>query len=269
MSVMEFESLALGKEPHKPNKKTIKLGPLLDVPTYPTRFNFDTGRVPFPLEPWGNNAWGNCVSVDAYNQLVRLERIEKRGTIKIDENDVVDFYQDESERQFGNRPQSAGDQYDQGLVMQYMFRDWRKFGLTTKLQKNPWKIAAFGELETNNPSELRAAIFALHGVSFGISLPLSAYDQMRQGQPWDVSTGPRAQPGSWGGHAIYCPQYDEYGYTPLTWGRRQKMTNAFVQTYADEAWGVVDSVDVGGTGKWLNVDAMMQKLRDIGASGIE
>ncbi len=266
---MEMSDVALGKQPHEANLKTLQFGDFLTVPSYPTIYNFDSGRKPFPLEMWGNNAYGDCVMVSQYNQLVRLERVELRGTIKVTTADVLDAYADESERQFGHRPEKPGDENDQGLVMQYSLRDWRKFGVTTALKKDPWKITAFGEVNKNSPSELRSACYALRGVLFGFSLPISAYYQLNGGQPWDVTSGPNAERGSWGGHAVYAPAYDSGGFTCLTWGAKQRITNAFISRYADEAWAVVDAVDAGGTGRWLNVEAMMQKLKDISASGIE
>jgi hypothetical protein len=47
--------------------------------------------------------------------------------------------------------------------------------------------------------------------------------------------GADTKPGSWGGHAVFVPKYDEHGFTCITWGILKNMTTAFWKTYVDEA----------------------------------
>lgn len=64
-----------------------------------------------------------------------------------------------------------------------------------------------------------------------MQLPKSAQTQ----DVWDVDTSPNGQPGSWGGHCVFVPDYDANGLTCITWGAPKKMTWGFWGTYCDEA----------------------------------
>jgi hypothetical protein len=47
--------------------------------------------------------------------------------------------------------------------------------------------------------------------------------------------GANAKPGSWSGHCVFVPKYDDKGFTCITWGELQVMTLAFWKEYCDEA----------------------------------
>jgi hypothetical protein len=267
-----MDKFALGKLDHKQDDRTMMLANFLAVPptvTVPKADDFDKGRRPFPLQTWGNDMWGNCVEVGMHNQSVRQYRFETHYSLQISERMVVKAYQDESEREFGHRPESPGDQFDNGLVMLYAIRNWRSLGLTVPKPsgagRKPFKIDAFGLLNPDDREQLRAAAYLLTGVLFGISLPLTAYDQISKGQPWEdlgLHNG-QSDPGSWGGHCVFSCHYDEGGFYCLTWGRKQYMTNAFIERYADEVWATVDALDAHS--RYLDVAKLEQYLRDIGA----
>ena len=267
--------MRLGKREYRPDERTVKLAAFLDpVEPVPAVFDHDKGRSPFPISSWGNDQYGNCVIAGRCNHTLRIERIERRNTPNISPPDVVEEYKRESMRQFGQAPQTAGDPYDQGLYVLEALKDWRGDGwpvLPTRRSKKARQqtIAAFGELNRNDREQLRAGIFTLHGVQMGLSLPRSASTQLRNKQAWDsVPTDAwENQPGSWGGHLVYCKRYDEGGIYCLTWGKEQYMTNAFVERYCDEAWAVVDNIERAD--RALDVEALIKYLRDIGAGNIE
>lgn len=256
-------SLRLGKKDYKFDKKTLKLGAAIS-PTvvYPHTFDFDKGRAPFPLQVWGNDEWGDCAKVAQANQVIRLERLEQRRTLPITADTVIAAYKAET------GAVTPEDVNDQGLVMLDNNRLWRTEGFEVKTKR--YKIAAFGELEPSDLNQLRAAIYLLHGVQFGLALPISAQAQTRTGK-WDVvpTNGPQTRPGSWGGHAVFSKRYDEHGFEVLTWGRKVYMTNEFVLRYCDEAWAVVDDFDAWRRRPEIDINAIIQHLRDIGASGIQ
>lgn len=104
----------------------------------------------------------------------------------------------------------------------------------------------------------------------GLWLPRSAAEQWAKGQAWhSIPTDhPDNQPGSWGGHLVYCKRYDENGVLCITWGREVYMTNAFVERYCDECWAVVDDLS-GKMSRYLDVAAMKKHLTDVGATVIE
>lgn len=87
--------------------------------------------------------------------------------------------------------------------------------------------------------DVKAAIDMFGGCYLGVALPETAQSQAI----WDVAGDPSqpgpAQPGTWGGHAIWCPDYDTKGVTCITWGHPQKMTWAFLDAYADEGYCII------------------------------
>lgn len=271
-------SVRLGKLEYRHDPRTARLGqflapaPGLKVPTLD---DFDHGRAPFPVSSWGNDQWSNCVIGGRVNHALRLERVERHATPLITPNEAVDEYKSECLRQFGHAPATAGDGYDNGLYVLEAIKDWRNEGWQirlTKRSKNPSKqsIAAYGEIDKMDTAEVRAAIFFMHGVQMGLSLPNTAARQWASHQAWTVAEGndPDTQPGSWGGHLVYCKRYDAGGVYCMTWGHEVYMTNAFIARYCDECWAVVDDLDNNKVSRYLDVQAMIQHLRDVGASGI-
>lgn len=257
-------TLRLGKQEHQYDELTLMLSDAIS-PTvvFPHKFSTDAHRAPFPLRDWGNRAWGNCVKAAQVNQILRTERVEQRRTLPFTDEMVVEEYK----KQTG--AQSPGDANDTGLVMLYNNRLWRTEGFP--LKTHAYKIAAFGELHVEDLDQLRAAVFLFRGIQLGLALPLTARDQTELGT-WDVvpNNGPDSRPNSWGGHAVYCQGYDEDGFDVKSWGFNIRVTNDFMLRYCDEAWGVVDDFNTWKKRKSdVDIQKVIQHLRDIGASGIE
>lgn len=245
----------LGKQEHKYDVRTLMLShftlPEIHVPE---RFDFDKGKMPIPLQPWGNNRYGDCVIAGEANHVLRLERIEQRRTVPVTNEIVIDRY-----RQLTGC-QTAGDANDTGLVVLDAMRDWRNNGFPIKARN--YKIAAYGELDPHDGRQLRMASYALHGVHFGLWLPEATQNM---GSVWDYQgqTGEAWKPGSWGGHLVYSKAFDHNGFEILTWGEKVHMTNAFVNRYCDEAWAVVDNLDSWRVKQTLDVAALMEALRQV------
>jgi hypothetical protein len=169
--------------------------------------------------------------------------------------------------------EQPGDEHDQGLVVLYALRDWRAgWSLTfPRRRARVYKISAFGELDPHDGDQLRAANYLLHGIQFGLWLPLTARDQLERGEPWDVveNGGDRSQPGSWGGHLVYSKRYDEDGHHSLTWGMEFLMTDRFIAKYCDECWAVVDDLSYWQQRREIHFTTMRQHLIDIGAIKVE
>lgn len=248
--------MKLGKQAYVPDPRTVKLARVMDSTfPIPSVYNFDKGRRPFPASAYGNLQWGDCVMAGRTNHLIRLERVETRRTPRITDRMVVKRYLE----------LTGGE--DTGLVVLEALRDWRSNGwdITTSSGTRHYTIDAFGELQPDNPKQLRQAIYLLHGIQLGFQLPASAEAQTEEGY-WEVSTEDN-EPGSWGGHLVYSHAYDYENVYVWSWGKEIKVSEEFVNQYCDEAWAVVDSLD-----KWreaLDVDKLMQILRNIGASSIE
>ena len=265
--------MRLGKREAVSDPRTLMLGNFIEPRVVPSKHDFDQGRAGFPLDPWGNDQWGNCVKVGEANQLVRLERLEQRRTLKLTADHVVKAYAEESERQFGVRPSAPGDAGDQGLVVLWNLRNWRNLGWTLDFTKRKgddrtYTISAFGELVPNDYEQLKAACYLLHGVQLGLWLPRAVAGNYTY---WDYNgeTGDHWRPGSWGGHLVYAKAYNGDSMEILTWGFKVKVSKRFLARFCDEAYAVVDSWDNWRKSKEINVEGMKTYLREIGARGIE
>lgn len=123
----------------------------------------------------------------------------------------------------------AGDENsDNGGIELDVLKKWRKQGFADN------QLLAFASARPANLREIRQAIMLFGGVYIGVDLPLSAQTQ----EVWDFESGrgEEAEKGSWGGHCVYVPAYDEQGFTCITWGKLQKMTSSFWTNYCDEAY---------------------------------
>lgn len=244
--------MKLGKQPFKFDKRTAKMADFVDPSIRaPVKFDFDKGRSAFPHNMWGNDEYGDCVLADQMNHLLRFERTETRHTLKAKDEDVISQYL----KLTGGK--------DEGLVMLDSFNWWRHSGWNIK-GKN-YTIDGFGGLPPADQQKLKLACYLLHGIDFGFSLPISAQRQTREGY-WDVVEGPEGEPGSWGGHAVYCKRYDADNFYVITWGTEIRVTNAFVAQYCDEAWAVVDSLDTWRKHPAFDVQQFEQYLDEIGVS---
>lgn len=266
-------NLRLGKQEAKYDQRTLSLATFMAPPAVPSSFDFDKTRASFPLHAWGNDAWGNCVKVGQANQLVRLERLEQRRTLKLTEELVVEAYKDEVQREFGSRPEHAGDAYDSGLYVLDNLKNWRAIGWPLDFTKTPndtrtYSIAAFGELIPVDWEQIKAGIYLLHGVQLGLSLPMGIQGNYTY---WDypaTNGDEKWRPGSWGGHLVYAKAYDGDDLEILTWGMKVKVSREFIAKYCDEAYAIVDNFDAWRKSKSLDVDAMIEYLRSIGARGV-
>lgn len=250
--------MRLGKQEPKHDARTLKMASFLDLDALvsPPTFDFDKGRVAFPLKVWGNDAYRDCVFASQTNHLLRMERLETRHTVKMVDEDVIRTYQTLT----GCR--QPNDENDQGYNMLDGFNWWRHDGWT--VHGHNYKIDAFGELDPSNLNQLRLGTWLFHGIEFGFAMPNSARWQTQQ-RVWDVATGPDSRPGSWGGHAVYGAKYTPKGWMVKTWGEDVFVTNEFIQTYCDEVWVVVDALDEWRKHPGFDVQALEAKLIQIGA----
>jgi len=250
--------MKLGKKEYKEDTRTVRMARFLDLEIKPPKkFDFDKGRAPFPVRVWGNDAYGDCVFAAQMNELLRNERVETRRTVKAQDQDVIRTYQ----MLTGCR--APDDARDNGYVMLDGFNFWRHTGWTVDTRN--YKIAAFGELNAHDHNQLRLGCYLLRGVQFGFALPRSAQAQTRNGY-WDVAVGAGSEPGSWGGHAVYGKKYDDGNFYVYSWGQEIRVTNDFIDKYADETWVIVDALDPWRKHPALDVDKLVAYLHSIGAT---
>jgi len=122
---------------------------------------------------------------------------------------------------------------DIGCVLLDAMKHWRSAGV------GGHAIEAFVSVDPRNKLEVEAAINLFGGVMFGVDLPLAGQHQT----VWDVAPPGKHSadwhPGSWGGHAMWCPFYSRTVVGMVTWGVLKMATWEWVMTYAEEAYAAL------------------------------
>ena len=151
---------------------------------------------------------------------------------------------------------------DNGDTEVDVLNKWRKFsfwGHALKMYADP---------SLTNLELLKLAIDLLGGVYIGVALPISAQGQ----RVWDVVPGQNGVPGSWGGHAVFVPNYQtmtegDILFDCISWSELYQITEAFWLyndptngQYVDEAHGLVApeylNLKTGETPAGLNLEQM-------------
>lgn len=229
----------LGKAVAKRDSRNLKFAAILRVPQpVPDEYDFDVQHSRIPLPMFANDVLGDCVIAGRAHQTLRFEDVEQNKIITITDSAVTKEYFKET----------GG--VDTGLVVLDSLKEWRKSGW--RVGRRVYKIQAFSEITPREAEGVKQAVFLDVGVGLGLQLPLSAEDQINAGKPWDVTSGARGEPNSWGGHYVYVPGYTKAGPVCVTWGRKQPMTWAFFAKYCDEAYAIIDAINTAKKKKALD-----------------
>jgi hypothetical protein len=201
---------------------------------------------------FANDQYGCCVISGRAHQTLRFELIEQKKKLAITDKEVLAEYFKET----------GGE--DTGLVVLDSLKLWRKRGW--KAASNKYNVRTFLEVRPTDHASMRQAVYLDVGLGLGLSLPLTAQDQLQAGKPWDVGSGSRGKPNSWGGHYVYVPGYTRKGPVCVTWGRKQQMTWAFIDKYCDEAYAIFDAVDTAKAKKALDTLRLTAMLSEVSAA---
>jgi hypothetical protein len=121
---------------------------------------------------------------------------------------------------------------DNPIYMSDALKYWRKNGI------GKHKIKAYATINHKDYAVMRAAIYLFGGVYVGLSLPETIKGQ----HIWEVSAGAltgKKKRGSFGGHTVNVVGYDDQYVTCISWGKKQKMTWKFWDTYCDELYAII------------------------------
>jgi hypothetical protein len=216
----DHSKMKLGRKAIKTDTRTLALGDYLtpSLPPPPPAADWTKG-----ITSWGmmlNDKLGDCTIAGAAHA-VQVWTANTGTEVTVPDSEILAAY----ESWDGYNP--ANPSTDNGGIELDVLNDWQKQGFAGN------GLVAFADPKPANLVEIRQSIALFGGVYIGMALPLTAQKQ----DVWDVVPrgGANAKPGSWGGHCVFVPQYDQNGFTCITWGQLKTMTLAFWKKYCDEA----------------------------------
>jgi len=218
--MVDHSKMRLGRKAIKTDTRTLALGDYLtpSLPPPPATADWTKG-----IASWGmmlNDTLGDC-TIAGCGHAVQVWSANTGGMVTVPDPTIESFY----EKWDGYVPGDPST--DNGGVELDVLNDWQKQGFAGNA------LMAFADPKPSSLVEVRQSIALFGGVYIGLSLPLTAQTQA----VWDVvpKGGAKAKPGSWGGHCVFVPKYDQNGFTCITWGQQKTMTLAFWKKYVDEA----------------------------------
>lgn len=241
----------LGKQPPRHDPRTLKLARYLSttapLPPAPPSRDWSSAAAP----NWGmlgNDALGDCTCAAA-GHLIQTWTANHGREITPTDLEIVAAYSAIT----GYSP--ALPSSDQGAVEIDVLNHWRTDGIAGN------KIGAYAWVDPANKSLVEAGINLCGGVYCGAALSVSAQSQT----VWDVTDGPEAVPGSWGGHAMAVVGYNATGVVLVTWGAIKIATWAWWLAYVDEAYAILDDAWVNGSTPSPNGFDLAALQTDLGA----
>lgn len=216
----DHSMMRLGRKAIKRDTRTLAFGNYLTpaLPPPPPAADWSKGMTDFGMML--NDTLGDC-TIAGCGHAVQVWTANTGTETTLPDSSILAAY----EQWDGYDPNDPDT--DQGGIELDVLNDWRKNGLAGH------SLLAYADPSVASLDEIRQSIALFGGVYIGLSLPLTAQTQ----DVWDVVAdgGVHAEPGSWGGHCVYVPSYDQNGFTCITWGKMKTMTLAFWNQYCDEA----------------------------------
>ena len=216
----DHSNMRLGRKAIKTDTRTLALGDYITpgLPPPPPAADWTKG-----ITAWGmmlNDTLGDCTIAGAAHA-VQVWTANTGAMVTVPDPTVESYY----EKWDGYLPGNPST--DNGGVELDVLNDWQKHGFAGN------KLVAFADPKPFNLVQIRQSIALFGGIYIGMALPVTAQKQ----EVWDVvpKGGGNAKPGSWGGHCVFVPKYDQNGFTCITWGQLKTMTLAFWKKYCDEA----------------------------------
>lgn len=216
----DHSNMKLGRKAIKTDSRTLALGNYLkpSLPAAPPAKDWTCG-----ITDWGvmlNDKLGDC-TIAGVAHAVQVWSACTGGELTALDSTVLNYY----EKWDGYNPTDPTT--DNGGIELDVLNNWHNDGF------DGHTLLAFADPKYTNLDEIRQSIALFGGVYIGLSLPITAQNQ----DVWDVvpNGGANARKGSWGGHCVFVPKYDQKSFTCITWGKPKTMTLAFWKKYCDEA----------------------------------
>lgn len=247
----------LGWQPGPPDPRTLRMESYAtpDLPKPPDSVDWMDKVDMWPM--LANNRIGNCVFVSCAHLVQAWTEYAAGKAVLIPEKDVIAAYS----KVTGYDPRTGRN--DNGTRSLDALNYWRKTGI------GGTKIVAYVKVDHRNDDAIRSAVHLFGGIYIAAQLPVAADKQFRQRKTWTPTGGSAGRRGSWGGHAMHLGGYGKSGFTVSTWGRTQRGTWGWWDTYVAEAFAIVSTswlASVGGANPLgFNLDAMLSDLKKLTA----
>lgn len=249
---MDTSKILLGRLPVKHDSRNFQLVKLMSkIVKPPTKYSFEDLHPGIPLPMFCNDQLGCCVISARAHDTLRMELVEQKTLITINDLEVKAEYFKET----------GGA--DSGLVILDSLNEWRKQGWMAAHKM--YQIQAYAQVSPFNHPLIKQTIVADVGLYIGINLPLSAREELNAGKLWSRTTGRGTSPGSWGGHCVLVVGYDSKTLTCVTWGAYQKLSWSWFDKYCDESYAVIDAVDTVKKRALVNQKKLALALKNLAA----
>lgn len=207
------------------------------------------------IKDWGmmkNNELG-CCTISGIGHAIQVFSANAGIEATVTDDTIVEYYS----KWNGYNPADLST--DRGGIELDVLNHWKNTPFCGH------SLYAFADVSPSHNPSIKQAINLFGGQYIGVSLPLSAQEQV--GKTWDVvSNSYLSAPGSWGGHCVFVPQYDVDGLTCITWGKLQRMTWRFWNKYVDESHTLLSPDFVSANGldpSGFNLSALQADLNQI------
>src|SRR5579872_2235342 len=171
-------------------------------------------------EPWGmmlNDTEGDCTCA-GLGHAVQTVTANTDGLITPTDDMIQAMYE-----QSGFTP--GYDSTDQGWTEV----DAMKYMVTNGLAGV--KMDAFADIDHSSILAVKQCIYLFGGCYIGVVITAQDMDDFGNGKPWTSTDMSNID----GGHALFCPKYDETSIYAVTWGALQQASWQWVRSKCDEA----------------------------------
>jgi hypothetical protein len=248
----------LGRKPRKFDTRIPRASRMIDpyLPPAPITIDWSAG-MPDNTGVFLNDSLGDCTCAAFYH----ARQVWSSGAMGLmitdPDVDALQLY----EGACGYKPGDSST--DNGGVEQDVLAYLLNTGAPTSTGIH--KILGYVEVDQRNFDDLKRVIADCGVAYIGIEVPQSVMDNAGDNTiPWDVGGNTNIV----GGHAVILVGYDLDSFTCISWGKRYKITNAFLSANLDEAYGIIDQGWIEATGKTplgmdlADLDTAMAALKD-------
>lgn len=245
-----FAKMKLGKQAPANDPKDLlfsKYADLTLLPPSPTTLQNNQGL--FNWGMMGNDVAGDCTMAAGGHAI--MSWTDSAGSLFIPSRaEVIGAYSALT----GYNPSNG--QNDNGATCNDALNYMKQVGISGH------KILAYTKINNHYQLEVKASIHLFELLYIGVSLPLSAQNQLTRWSVTDTSLKGKAAPGSWGGHCVVVVGYNPDGVDIITWGQRIRVTWGFWATYVDEAFAILspDFFNKGVAINGFNLPLLQQDL---------